>query len=124
MNNEQPTESQIKKYEQHKWVAKLIRTGLAKWEIIERIIVQYKISSKESEQLYNEVEDLLADEYKNYMSAVVETNIGTLMQIRNECLEDGSRKVALEAVRELNRVCKVYENKVKLDLDDVTIKFN
>ena len=61
-------------------------------------------------KLISQITLYLNRQYKEYAANVAQKNIEMLQQIAYEALEDGQRKTAIEALKELNRMCGIGLN--------------
>ena len=69
------------------------------------------------------VKKILAEEYSQYKEDVAKSNVSTLLQIKDEAIDANDRRLALDAVRELNKMTGQYEENINLNTDSIEIKF-
>lgn len=69
------------------------------------------------------VKRILSDEYAQYKEDVAKSNVNTLLQIKDEAIDANDKRLALDAVRELNKMTGQYEENINLNTDNIEIKF-
>ena len=98
-------------------------------DILKSLKYNYMLSDVESTKILKEVKKSLKAQYKEYRDNVAEKNILTLQQIADDCLERGQYKTAIEALKELNRMCGIglnntfVQNNTQINFDNIEITF-
>lgn len=69
------------------------------------------------------VKRILSEEYAQYKEDVAKSNVNTLLQIKDEAIDANDKRLALDAVRELNKMTGQYEENINLNTDNIEIKF-
>ena len=98
-------------------------------DILKSLKYNYMLSDVDSAKVLKEVKHHLKKQYKEYRDNVAEKNILTLQQIADDCLERGQYKTAIEALKELNRMCGIglnntfVQNNTQINFDNIEITF-
>ena len=94
-----------KKTDSRKYVLRRLKLNHDINDITQGLKDNYSIDEKEAMSLIKSCRNYLNRQYKEYAANVAEKNILTLQQIADDCLERGQYKTAIEALKELNRMC-------------------
>ena len=116
------------RYDAKTYVARCIKLNKSEEDILNSLKYNYLLSDLESTKILKEVKKKLRAQYKEYCENVAEKNILTLQQIADDCLANGQYKTAIEALKELNRMCGIGLNNTfvqqnNINLDNVEIVF-
>ena len=117
-----------KKTDSRKYVLRRLKLNHDIDDIAQGLKDNYAIDEKEAMSLIKSCRNYLNRQYKEYAANVAEKNILTLQQIADDCLERGQYKTAIEALKELNRMCGIGLNNTfvqqnNINLDNVEIVF-
>ena len=99
-----------KKTDSRKYVLRRLKLNHDIDDITQGLKDNYAIDEKEAMSLIKSCRNYLNRQYKEYAANVAEKNILTLQQIADDCLERGQYKTAIEALKELNRMCGIGLN--------------
>ena len=99
-----------KKTDIRKYVLRRLKLNHDIDDITQGLKDNYSIDEKEATSLIKSCRNYLNRQYKEYAANVAEKNILTLQQIADDCLERGQYKTAIEALKELNRMCGIGLN--------------
>ena len=99
-----------KKTDSRKYVLRRLKLNHDIDDITQGLKDNYAIDDKEAMSLIKSCRNYLNRQYKEYAANVAEKNILTLQQIADDCLERGQYKTAIEALKELNRMCGIGLN--------------
>lgn len=99
-----------KKTDSRKYVLRRLKLNHDINDITQGLKDNYSIDEKEATSLIKSCRNYLNRQYKEYAANVAQTNIEMLQQIAHEALEDGQKKTAIEAIRELNKITGLYND--------------
>ena len=99
-----------KKTDSRKYVLRRLKLNHDVNDITQGLKDNYSIDEKEAMSLIKSCRNYLNRQYKEYAANVAEKNVLTLQQIADDCLERGQYKTAIEALKELNRMCGIGLN--------------
>ena len=99
-----------KKTDSRKYVLRRLKLNHDIDDITQGLKDNYSIDEKEAISLIKSCRNYLNRQYKEYAANVAEKKILTLQQIADDCLERGQYKTAIEALKELNRMCGIGLN--------------
>lgn len=99
-----------KKTDSRKYVLRRLKLNHDLEDIAQGLKDNYSIDEKEAISLIKGCRNYLNKQYKEYAANVAQTNVEMLQQIAHEALEDGQRKTAIEAIRELNKITGLYND--------------
>lgn len=99
-----------KKTDSRKYVLRRLKLNHDVNDITQGLKDNYSIDEKEAMSLIKSCRNYLNRQYKEYAANVAQTNIEMLQQIAHEALEDGQKKTAIEAIRELNKITGLYND--------------
>lgn len=118
-----------KKTDSRKYVLRRLKLNHDVNDITQGLKDNYAIDEKEAMSLIKSCRNYLNRQYKEYAANVAEKNILTLQQIADDCLERGQYKTAIEALKELNRMCGIglnntfVQNNTQINFDNIEITF-
>lgn len=118
-----------KKTDSRKYVLRRLKLNHDVNDITQGLKDNYDIDEKEAMSLLKSCRNYLNRQYKEYAANVAEKNILTLQQIADDCLERGQYKTAIEALKELNRMCGIglnntfVQNNTQINFDNIEITF-
>ena len=118
-----------KKTDSRKYVLRRLKLNHDVNDITQGLKDNYAIDEKEAMSLIKSCRNYLNGQYKEYAANVAEKNILTLQQIADDCLERGQYKTAIEALKELNRMCGIglnntfVQNNTQINFDNIEITF-
>ena len=118
-----------KKTDSRKYVLRRLKLNYDVNDITQGLKDNYAIDEKEAMSLIKSCRNYLNRQYKEYAANVAEKNILTLQQIADDCLERGQYKTAIEALKELNRMCGIglnntfVQNNTQINFDNIEITF-
>lgn len=118
-----------KKTDSRKYVLRRLKLNHDVNDITQGLKDNYDIDEKEAMSLLKSCRNYLNRQYKEYAANVAEKNILTLQQIADDCLERGQYKTAIEALKELNRMCGIglnntfVQNNTQINFDNIEIVF-
>ena len=118
-----------KKTDSRKYVLRRLKLNHDVNDITQGLKDNYAIDEKEAMSLIKSCKNYLNRRYKEYAANVAEKNILTLQQIADDCLERGQYKTAIEALKELNRMCGIglnntfVQNNTQINFDNIEITF-
>jgi len=84
-------------------------------DILEGVVENYQLDPSKGIKVIREARNYLNKQYKDYAQNVAQRNIEILQQIVEESLNDGQRKTAIDAIRELNKICHLYDENVVIN---------
>ena len=99
-----------KKTDSRKYVLRRLKLNHDIDDITQGLKDNYAIDEKEAMSLIKSCRNYLNRQYKEYAANVAQRNIEMLQQIAYEALEDGQKKTAIEAIRELNKITGLYND--------------
>lgn len=99
-----------KKTDSRKYVLRRLKLNHDVDDITQGLKDNYAIDEKEAMSLIKSCRNYLNRQYKEYAANVAQRNIEMLQQIAYEALEDGQKKTAIEAIRELNKITGLYND--------------
>ena len=99
-----------KKTDSRKYVLRRLKLNHDVNDITQGLKDNYAIDEKEALSLIKSCRNYLNRQYKEYAANVAQKNIEMLQQIAYEALEDGQKKTAIEAIRELNKITGLYND--------------
>lgn len=99
-----------KKTDSRKYVLRRLKLNHDVDDITQGLKDNYSIDEKEAKSLIKSCRNYLNRQYKEYAANVAQRNIEMLQQIAYEALEDGQKKTAIEAIRELNKITGLYND--------------
>ena len=99
-----------KKTDSRKYVLRRLKLNHDINDITQGLKDNYSIDEKEAMSLIKRCRNYLNRQYKEYAANVAQTNIEMLQQIAHEALEDGQKKTAIEAIRELSKITGLYND--------------
>ena len=118
-----------KKTDSRKYVLRRSKLNHDVHDITQGLKDNYAIDEKEAMSLIKSCRNYLNRQYKEYAANVAEKNVLTLQQIADDCLERGQYKTAIEALKELNRMCGIglnntfVQNNTQINFDNIEITF-
>lgn len=118
-----------KKTDRRKYVLRRLKLNHDVDDITQGLKDNYAIDEKEAMSLIKSCRNYLNRQYKEYAANVAQTNIEMLQQIAYDALEDGQKKTAIEAIKELNRMCGIglnntfVQNNTQINFDNIEITF-
>jgi len=117
------------KMDPRKYVLRRLKLNHSKKDIIDGLKANYEIEYNAADNLIGKCRAELNKQYKEYAANVCQKNIEMLQQLADECIELGQRKTAIEAIKELNKICHLYDennvtiNNTTIQADTVEISF-
>lgn len=87
----------------------------------------YCYSRPQSDRIIREARNVIKKDVEEQLPNLRDDMISRLLDVYTECRDCGDRYASLKALDQLNKLCGLYENKVKLDCDisgDVNINFD
>ena len=116
------------RYDARTYTLRCIKLNRDEEDIVNSLKYIYGFDREEAKKLFKNCKSYLAKQYKEYRDNVAEKNILMLQQIAEDALLDGQRKTAIEAIRELNRMCGLgvgnnFYQQNNFNFDDVQIVF-
>ena len=118
-----------KKTDRRKYVLRRLKLNHDVDDITQGLKDNYAIDEKEAMSLIKSCRNYLNRQYKEYAANVAQTNIEMLQQIAYDALEDGQKKTAIEAIKELNRMGGIglnntfVQNNTQINFDNIEITF-
>lgn len=97
-------------------IVSMIRAGLTHHELMDKIRIRWGLEYAQAQKYIAVVRDQLHEDYLKYADNVAETNINTLLEIRNQSMASKNHRIALNAIDLLNKMSNLYENKVDLNV--------
>lgn len=105
-----------------------LRSGKRIPVIIDWVITTYPTISKDRAKLIiDRVRIAMRTHYESYIANITEENINTLIEIRNNALENNQKQVAIQAIDTINKMTGQYIHKEEVNVTNdqpVVIKFN
>lgn len=105
-----------------------LRSGKRIPIIIDWVITTYPSISKDRAKLIiDRVRIAMRSHYENYISNITEENINTLLEIRNNALNNNQKQLAIQAIDTINKMTGQYVHKEEVNVTNdqpVVIKFN
>ena len=117
------------RYDAKTYTLRCLKLNRDEQDILNSLKYNYLLSDAESSKILKDVKKELKKQYKEYRDNVAEKNILTLQQIADDCLERGQYKTAIEALKELNRMCGIglnntfVQNNTQINFDNIEITF-
>ena len=117
------------RYDAKTYTLRCLKLNRDEKDILNSLKYNYLLSDLESSKILKDVKKELKKQYKEYRDNVAEKNILTLQQIADDCLERGQYKTAIEALKELNRMCGIglnstfVQNNTQINFDNIEITF-
>lgn len=117
------------RYDAKTYVLRCIKLNKSDEDILNSLRYNYMLGDEECKAILKKAKDYLKKQYKEYRDNVAEHNIMTLQQIVDDCLANGQYKTAIEALKELNRMCGLglgntyVQNNTQINFDNVEITF-
>ena len=117
------------RYDAKTYVLRCIKLNKDDEDIINSLKYNYMLGDDECKAIFKKAKDYLKKQYKEYRDNVAEKNILTLQQIVDDCLANGQYKTAIEALKELNRMCGLgtgntyVQNNTQINFDNIEITF-
>lgn len=117
------------KYDARTYVMRCIKLNKDDDDIINSLIFNYLMPADECKKILNSCKNYLKKQYKEYAENVAERNVLMLQQIAEDALQDGQRKTAIEAIKEINRMTGLgtgntyVQNNTQINFDNVEIVF-
>lgn len=99
-----------KKTDVKKYVMRRLKLNHDINDILEGVVDNYQLDPSKGIKVIREARNYLNKQYKDYAANVAQKNIEILQQIVEESLNDGQRKTAIEAIRELNKITGLYND--------------
>lgn len=99
-----------KKTDSKKYVLRRLKLNHDVNDIAQGLKDNYSMEEKDAVSLIKSCRNYLNRQYKEYAANVAQTNVEMLQQIAQEALDDGQRKTAIEAIRELNKITGLYND--------------
>lgn len=99
-----------KKTDSKKYVLRRLKLNHDINDIAQGLKDNYSMEEKDAVSLIKSCRNYLNRQYKEYAANVAQTNVEMLQQIAQEALDDGQRKTAIEAIRELNKITGLYND--------------
>lgn len=95
-------------------IVSMIRAGITHHELMDRIRLRWGLEYAQAQKYITVVREQLHQDFLKFSENTAETNVNTLMEIRNQGMMNKNYKLALNAVDLLNKMTGVYEQKVDL----------
>lgn len=111
-----------KKTDAKKYVMRRLKLNHDVNDIAEGLMSNYQMADSQAISLIKSCRNYLNKQYKDYAQNVAQKNIEILQQIVEESLNDGQRKTAIDAIRELNKICHLYDENIVVN--NTTINSN
>lgn len=117
------------RYDAKTYTLRCIKLNRDEEDILNSLRYNYMLDDSECKKILNGCKNYLKKQYKEYRDNVAEKNILTLQQIVDDCLNNGQYKTAIEALKELNRMCGLglgntyVQNNTQINFDNVEITF-
>lgn len=91
------------------FVVRQLRLDKQERQIINDLIRLYDFNSSDALALIKTERREIKKGYANYMSEICQVNVGILRQMLQDALDEGKKSLALEIVKELNKMGGVYD---------------
>lgn len=117
------------RYDEKTYAMRSLKFNKTDEEIISNLKSMYNLSNKDATKLVKTSKAHLKKQYKEYKDSVAEKNILILQQIAEDALDEGQKRIAIEAVKELNKMCGIglpstfVQNNTQINLDNIEINF-
>ena len=117
------------RYDAKTYTLRCIKLNKSDEDILNSLRYNYMLDDAQCGKILKQAKNYLKAQYKEYRDNVAEKNILTLQQIVDDCLANGQYKTAIEALKELNRMCGLglgntyVQNNTQINFDNVEITF-
>lgn len=117
------------RYDAKTYTLRCLKLNRDEADILKSLKYNYMLDDRECRKVLSNCKSYLKKQYKEYRDNVAEKNILTLQQIADDCLERGQYKTAIEALKELNRMCGIglnntfVQNNTQINFDNIEITF-
>ena len=117
------------RYDAKTYTLRCLKLNRDEQDILNSLKYNYMLDDCECRKVLSNCKSYLKKKYKEYRDNVAEKNILTLQQIADDCLERGQYKTAIEALKELNRMCGIgvgntfVQNNTQINFDNIEIVF-
>lgn len=109
--------------------AKMISDGVGRQEVIEHIAKKYNLSYNTAQNYFVSACHYLIPDDDDFKTGLIKQNFERLEKIVNDSLKEGDRKMAKDAIAEMNKMLGLGTNSVKITNDpknntnEITISF-
>lgn len=109
--------------------AKMISDGVGRQEVIEHIAKKYNLSYHTAQNYFVSACHYLIPDDDDFKTGLIKQNFERLEKIVNDSLKEGDRKMAKDAIAEMNKMLGLGTNSVKITNDpknntnEITISF-
>ena len=117
------------KYDAKTYTLRCIKLNRDDEDILNSLKFNYLISEDECKKILSSCKNYLKKQYKEYAENVAEKNMLMLQQIAEDAIQDGQKKTAIEAIKEINRMTGLgtgntyVQNNTQINFDNVEITF-
>ena len=116
------------RYDARTYTLRCIKLNRSEEDILNSLKYNYMLQETECKKILSNCKNYLKKQYKEYADNVAEKNILMLQQIADDAIQDGQKKIAIEAIKEINRmtglgVGNTYVQQNNINLDNVEIVF-
>lgn len=117
------------KYDAKTYTLRCIKLNRDDEDILKSLKFNYLISEDECKKILSSCKNYLKKQYKEYAENVAEKNMLMLQQIAEDAIQDGQKKTAIEAIKEINRMTGLgtgntyVQNNTQINFDNVEITF-
>lgn len=109
--------------------AKMISDGVGRQEVIEHIAKKYNLSYNTAQNYFVSACHYLIPDNDDFKAGLIKQNFERLEKIVNDSLKEGDKKMAKDAIAEMNKMLGLGTNSVKITNDpknntnEITISF-
>lgn len=100
----------------------LLRKGYSTPDVKKHLILKYGYSAQHAIKYIRAVKQYLNKQYEKYTENVAKSNVQTLLEMKEEAFDNGNNKLALEVIKELNKMTNVYTSDVNLNIGSTDFK--
>lgn len=108
------------------WIRQKIKFGYSDEDIVAIICNRWGFDEAKTRAYLVNAREVVHQDYINYTSNILEKNVTSLIAIKEYAFNSGKVNVALDAIKELNKLYGLQDNAVNINLIDnkpVKIKF-
>jgi hypothetical protein len=93
-----------------------VRQGYSKRSLVEYVMANYPVKERMAYKIVKESAERLGEAYNNMVGDAFSDAIMVLENMRQEAIQSGQMKIALDIQKELNRVNQLYVEKQEITI--------
>ena len=101
-----------------KYILKKLNRVFDQDDVVNHLMSEYGLSKTASENLIRQTKKYMREVYKSFSENICENNMMVLKEILDESMEEGKYSIAIDVIKELNKMVGIGGNRVTLAQND------